>query len=229
MIDKESISEQEQRSMDIITEKILRYKCKRDVYVCKIGELLRTAKARLGHGNFLKWLDSSVFISEDIAEKWMKIAGSATFSAALRNFGLTKTYALMTLSEGNCESFLNKLRPISRDVKPLPQMTTREFEAEVKQYKETLRLMKKNVESSAAGEDNTLSAKVLSSKVKQGKELKMPKTKSEFHTRVESMNSSVDSLLKFIENCKDDQETYDELSSALRHLCETTLQSLKSQ
>src|SRR5215468_12439551 len=59
-------------------------------YAIEVGELLKEAKARAGHGNFEAWLKENCNLSFSTARRYMKLADNrAQIEAQFKSFNLT--------------------------------------------------------------------------------------------------------------------------------------------
>ncbi len=124
------------RPLEIIETEINFYKQQTATGIIEIGKRLIEAKAQLEHGQWGKWLEEKVDFSQDTANRFMKVASEFSNSATLRNLTQSKLFALLSIPSDDRDSFLTTPHStLSGEEKTVEEMTTREVEKAVKEWK----------------------------------------------------------------------------------------------
>lgn len=111
-----------------IENNILRLKQQTVQSIIQIGLELLKAKEKLSYGEWGKWLEKRIEISQRTANQFMRIAKEfGSDSQAISNLDITKVYLLMELPTENRDDFI-----ANNDLK---NMTTREIKGKIKNYK----------------------------------------------------------------------------------------------
>lgn len=127
-----------QRDIADITTEIILHKGQIVHSFIEIGKLLIEAKAQLanGHGCWLKWLSTSVDISERMAQRYMQLAEEYANTTSVSDLGITKALALLTLPEVERETFISESHEINGKQKKINEMSTREIKNAIRGKKE---------------------------------------------------------------------------------------------
>lgn len=143
----------EVRSIEVITEEILFYKQQAGVAILEIGARLIEAKAQLGHGEWLPWLEEKVEFSPRTAQRFMKLAQGYEKSDTVSHLGTRKALALLALPENEREDFAAQEHLVDGQLKTAEEMSSEELEKAIRERDEALRLLS---EERAAGEGAAL-------------------------------------------------------------------------
>ena len=124
-------------TLDAIAQAILDHKGRMAEECWIIGKLLIAAKEKLTeHGEWLSWLADNVDIPDWQAERYMKLAREYPNPTALSILGQTKALEVTKIPEPEREEFLQATHPVDGQEKTVAQMTTRELEKVVREWKE---------------------------------------------------------------------------------------------
>jgi chromosome segregation ATPase len=116
------------RPLELIEAEINFYKAQTANGIIEIGKRLIEAKEQVAHGEWSIWLKEKVDFSQETARRFMKIAEEFSNSTALGNLPVTKIYALLDVPSDQREEFAQQ--------HDLEEMTTREVEKAVKEWKQ---------------------------------------------------------------------------------------------
>lgn len=104
----------------------------------EIGKRLSQAKEQVGHGNWMKWVEKNLGYSQDMANKLMKIGKDFSNSETIMNLTFTKALALTSIKDEEArQDFIEKHE--------VEDMTTRQLQAEIKEYKESLKAKEEEI------------------------------------------------------------------------------------
>lgn len=120
--------------INTLTTEILILKQQTAQNIIEIGKRLLSAKEKLPHGEWGKWLEEKVEFSDRTAQRFMKIASEFSNTTALSHLPPTKIFALLDLSQEERQAFVN-----DHDV---DNMTTRELQQALKEKKELEKKLK---------------------------------------------------------------------------------------
>ena len=98
----------------------------------EIGKRLAQAKEQVGHGNWEDWVDENLGYTTRTARRLIQVFNDYSNPTALSDLNMTKALALTSIKdEEERQDFIE-----SHEVE---DMTTRELQAEIKEYKESLK------------------------------------------------------------------------------------------
>lgn len=110
----------------------------------EIGKRLSKAKEKVPHGEWDLWIKKNLNYSQSTANKLMKVFAEYPNSESIPNLNFTKALALTSIKdEDERQEFVEK-----HDVE---DMTTRQLQAEIKEYKENLKAKENELEAAKAG------------------------------------------------------------------------------
>ncbi len=130
------------RPLELIEAEIRFYAKQSADSMVEVGKRLIEAKEQVQHGEWGKWLEEKVEFSQDVANNFMKIAREFPNSAAVRNLSYRKILAIASVPGDQREEFTEN--------KNLEEMTTRQVEAAVKEWKD--KFTKADTEAQAAND-----------------------------------------------------------------------------
>ena len=136
------------RTIEVITEDILRHKSQAGDAILSIGACLNEAKAILTHGEWLPWLTEQVEFSERTAQRFMRLANEWTNPTALSDLGASKALSLLAIPPADRDAFIDTPHKVNGEEKLVIDMTSRELEQAIK--------TQKAAEEKAAGLQNQL-------------------------------------------------------------------------
>jgi len=192
------------RTLDKIAADVLVHTRNIEASFLEIGKCLIEAKAQCKHGEWLKWLED-VSISEVTAQRLMRVAREFPNPTALTDLGFTKALEIIALPPAKRDEVVSKPHDVGGEMKTVDEMTSREFKAVVDKHKEP---------------KNSNSNKLTKTK-------KTPSmTKTDFHDKCKTVRLGLDCLLEYLDAMKGDSEQYSDISSAIRSMCESTLNKL---
>lgn len=109
----------------------------------EIGKRLSQAKEQVGHGNWGKWVGNNLGYSTRTAGRLIQVFNDYPNPTALSDLNMTQALALTTIKdEDERQDFI--------DSHEVEDMTTRQLQAEIKEYKAGLEEKEKQLEESAA-------------------------------------------------------------------------------
>lgn len=109
----------------------------------EIGKRLSQAKEQVGHGNWEKWVGNNLGYSTRTAGRLIQVFNDYPNPTALSDLNMTQALALTTIKdEDERQDFI--------DSHEVEDMTTRQLQAEIKEYKAGLEEKEKQLEESAA-------------------------------------------------------------------------------
>lgn len=94
-----------------------------------IGRALIEAKEQLSHGEWGRWLEEKVNFSQSSAENYMRIAQQVSAESSLLNLPYSKILALLSLPEGERESFADANNAKDKSVSQIKQLIRERDEA----------------------------------------------------------------------------------------------------
>lgn len=97
----------------------------------EIGKRLSKAKEQVGHGNWENWVNGNLGYSLRTTNDLMKVYKEISNPQALADLSYTKVVNILSIPAENRQEFVEK-----HDVE---DMTTRQLQAEIKEYKENLK------------------------------------------------------------------------------------------
>jgi hypothetical protein len=98
----------------------------------EIGKRLSQAKEQVKHGEWLDWVNKNLGYSERTTQQLIKISESFSNPNTLSDFSFSKVLALTSIKdEEERQDFIDKHE--------VEDMTTRQLQAEIKEYKESLK------------------------------------------------------------------------------------------
>lgn len=115
------------QTIEQLEQGIWQYKGNMAKSIIEIGARLITAKNKLNHGEWGKWLEEKVEISHRTANNWMKVATEFADSQAISNLEGTKVVMLLDVPVDMRDQFMEQ-----NDIK---KMTTREMKQAIKDLK----------------------------------------------------------------------------------------------
>ena len=123
---------EEPRDIEVIATEIIYLKNKAGEAILEIGKRLIEAKAQLQHGEWLPWLRDNVDISEDSAQRYMKIAREWSNTDSLRYLNLSKALKLVELEPAEREAFMAEKHDVGGEEKTVYEMTIKELKESLK-------------------------------------------------------------------------------------------------
>lgn len=136
MEELDSLYEEEERGIEIITEEILFYKRQAGGAIIEIGRRLNEAKELLEHGEWLPWLREKVDFSVRSAQNFMRLAKEYEKSAEIAHLGASKALALLALEDSEREEFLEGKHLVNGEEKSSAEMTLAELKQAIKERDE---------------------------------------------------------------------------------------------
>lgn len=97
----------------------------------EIGKRLSKAKEQVGHGNWYSWIDENLGYTPETARSLMKIYSEISNPKSICDLNYTKVLKILSLPAESRQDFIEK-----HDVE---DMTTRQLQAEIKEYKKNLK------------------------------------------------------------------------------------------
>lgn len=104
----------------------------------EIGKRLAQAKEQVGHGNWENWVDENLGYSKSTASRLMQIHNEYSNPASLQDLTYSKAVKLLAIPSEARQDFIDKHE--------VEDMTTRELQAEIKEYKESLKAKEEEFE-----------------------------------------------------------------------------------
>ena len=115
----------------------------------EIGKRLSKAKEQVGHGDWKSWIDDNLGYSQETARKLMKIYDEFPNSTTLWNLTFTKALALTSIKdEDERQEFVENHK--------VEDMTTRQLQAEIKEYKKNLKAKENELEEIVKEKDEEI-------------------------------------------------------------------------
>lgn len=127
------------RSIEQITDDILRLQQDAGNAVIGIGLRLIEAKEMLPHGEWLPWLTEQVGYSEKSAQNYMRLARKCSNPQLVADLGVRKALTLLTLPAEEQEQFVAEPHIVNGEEKSVIDMTSRELERAIRERDEALR------------------------------------------------------------------------------------------
>lgn len=162
------------RTIEVITEDILRHKSQAGESILSIGACLNEAKAILTHGEWLPWLTEQVEFSERTAQRFMRLANEWTNPTALSDLGASKALSLLAIPAADRDAFIDTPHEVNGREKLVIDMTSRELEQAIK--------AQKAAEKKAEGLQNQLDAQ------QKDSEEKLAEADKELAARIREVN-----------------------------------------
>lgn len=119
-------------SLDQIVSEIKFFENQAVVSYWEIGKRLNQAKSQVEHGEWMDWVGRNLGYSQETTNKLMRINNEFSNSSTLTNLTFSKALALTSIKdEEERQDFI--------DSHEVEDMTTRQLQAEIKEYKESLK------------------------------------------------------------------------------------------
>lgn len=119
-------------SLDQLVSEIKFFENQAVVSYWEIGKRLSKAKEQVGHGNWESWVDENLGYSKQTTRRLIQVYGEYSNRSTLSDLTFSKALALTSIKdEDERQEFVEK-----HDVE---DMTTRQLQAEIKEYKENLK------------------------------------------------------------------------------------------
>lgn len=135
----------------------------------EIGKRLSKAKEQVGHGNWESWVDENLGYSKSTASRLMQIHSEYSNPASLQDLTYSKAVKLLSIPSENRQEFVEK-----HDVE---DMTTRQLQAEIKEYKKNLKAKENELEEIVKEKDEEIGELRVSNNSLYG-ELQIEKSKA---------------------------------------------------
>lgn len=97
----------------------------------EIGKRLSQAKEQVEHGEWMNWVNDNLGYSQRTTNSLMKVYKEIPNSQAIANLNYTKVLKILSLPEEARQDFIENHE--------VEDMTTRQLQAEIKEYKESLK------------------------------------------------------------------------------------------
>lgn len=110
--------------IDALTTEILILKQRTAQNIIEIGKRLIAVKESLPHGDWGKYLEEKVDVSQWTANKFMKVAKENSNCGTYNNLSQSKVFALLSMPQEERETFVKE--------NPVNEMTTRELQQAIK-------------------------------------------------------------------------------------------------
>lgn len=211
-----------QRNIEEITTEIIRHKSQIVQSFLEIGRLLIEAKEQLanGHGHWLKWLSTSVDISERMAQRYMQLAVEYANTTSVTDLGMTKALALLALPEADRKTFINESHVINGKEKKIDEMSTREIKYAIREKKAASEKPQDGVYKKIWRDDN----KTIGPDMKQEADTSTESSSSlnNFAHQLESAQSHLDYIVDFLAKQAENPALLDQYADELRSLYKKT-------
>lgn len=125
-------------------------------HAIEIGNLLIQAKEQVGHGNFGKWLEDNFNLTQQSANRFMRVAERFGKLNIDVQFQSTQLITMLALPEGEEEKFIAEKKAENN---PVEEMTVKKLRDEVAKYKADYEQKKSEVENLFHDNENLKSEK----------------------------------------------------------------------
>lgn len=209
-----------QLNIEEITTEIIRQKGYIVQSFIEIGRLLIEAKEQLknGHGHWLKWLSTSVDISERMAQRYMQLAEEYANTTSVTDLGMTKALALLSLPEADRQNFINESHEINGKEKKVSEMSTREIKNAIREKKRAT--AKPQTMFKPINRDDYKSSAIKLESEPASNSL------NDFATNLESARSHLDYIVDFLAEQEENPALLVQYADELRSLYEKTLECI---
>jgi len=186
------MSEIQTEGIDTLTTEILILKQQTAQNIIEIGKRLISVKESLPHGDWGKYLEEKVDVSQWTANKFMKVAKENSNCGTYNNLSQSKVFALLSMPQEERETFVKE--------NPVNEMTTRELQQAIKD--------RDNAESEKNNAENNL--KIYQMQLKQAKidakQLEEDKATSELKVKTleGELQKEKENLIKMKEDQKEE-------------------------
>ena len=133
-----------ENQLDSIKTEILQCKTNIEDNILTIGKLLLKVKAELGHGYFMEWVENAVEFKRTTANNYMKVVKEFSNYQTYGNLGQSKIFALLDVKKDDRENFINTTYEIDGEEKTVQEMSVRELNQVIKEYKDSNKKQKKD-------------------------------------------------------------------------------------
>ncbi|MGH4125131.1 MAG: DUF3102 domain-containing protein [Clostridium sp.] len=130
------------RPLEQIENEIDFYKNQFASNTIEIGKRLIEAKALIKHGEWGKWLEGKVELSQNTAGQFMRIASEFSNSESIKNLGTRKLFLMLEVPSEQRETFIAEPHEVNGETKTVEDMTTRELQKAIKEKKEVEQQLK---------------------------------------------------------------------------------------
>ena len=118
-----------------IEQEIKQYKCNMAISMIEIGDRLIRVKSSMPHGDFCKWLDNNVDMSDRNARNYMRVAkiyDTPEKRKSIANLGSTKVLMLAELPNEVRDNFIENVDMVNVSTRELKAMIDKEVEKKKK-------------------------------------------------------------------------------------------------
>lgn len=118
--------------LDQLATEIRYYSQQASWSIIEVGKRLIEAKKQVAHGEWENWLEQKVNYSQSTATRFMKCAERFGNLATLQDLNPSQTIALLSLPEGEIETFIEQKKA---EGNPVEDMTVKTLRQEIKDWK----------------------------------------------------------------------------------------------
>lgn len=206
-------TETAQRDIKTIIEEILHHKSNSERSFLEMGKLLAEVKPKIERGYWLHWLDTNIEISSVTARRYIRLSELLTDESPVTALGFTKASILLAIPKKEFKAFIEGTYDVNGTLKTIFDMTKRELEAVVREYRyQREKVLQDNISDGKEPSDSA------------GEDEKEIEPVEEFNNGLASLKDQMDELLGSLEMLKDDYPSdYDKLSSTLHGICESAI------
>lgn len=130
-------------SLDQLVSEIKFFENQAVVSYWEIGKRLSKAKEQVGHGNWENWVNGNLGYSLRTTNDLMKVYKEISNPQALADLSYTKVVNILSIPAENRQEFVENHK--------IEDMTTRQLQAEIKEYKKNLKAKENELEAARAG------------------------------------------------------------------------------
>lgn len=136
-------------SLDQLVSEIKFFENQAVVSYWEIGKRLSKAKEQVGHGNWENWVDENLGYSKSTSERLIRVYNEYPNPSALTDLNMTQALALTSIKdEDERQEFVEKHK--------VEDMTTRQLQAEIKEYKKNLKAKENELEEIVKEKDEEI-------------------------------------------------------------------------
>lgn len=111
----------------------------------EIGKRLSKAKEQVGHGNWENWIDQNLGYTSRTANSLIRVYKEIPNQKSISDLNYTKVLKILSIPAENRQEFVENHK--------VEDMTTRQLQAEIKEYKKNLKAKESELEAAKAGLD----------------------------------------------------------------------------
>lgn len=195
------------RPLEVIEAEINFYKTQTASGIIEIGKRLIEAKELIQHGEWGKWLEEKVEVSQWTANKFMRVANELSNCGTFNNLPQSKVFMLLDVPADKRQDFIEN--------NPVDEMTTRELRQAIKGKKDLEKKLEEKEQK--IKELETMSPKVIE-KVVEVVPTNIKRELEDKELEIDNLKAAKELLEKKVKLNEDESKKYNDLKKQIEYL-----------